>query len=107
MDEPIEAYNSDSGDGDFQMEDMSDDAGAGRTGHADDDAATTMGWIQWFCSLEGHEYMVEVDNDYIRDPFNLYGLQAQMTNLSKEKFKQCIKMILSPQSPNEEDLADE
>ena len=89
------------------MEDMSDDAAGGRQGLADEDTATNMGWFQWFCSLEGHEYMVEVDNDYIRDPFNLYGLQAQMTNLSKEKFKQCIKMILSPQSPNEEDLADE
>lgn len=103
MNEPIEAYNSDSGDGDFQMEDMSDDARPDAMG-ADEE---TLGWIQWFCTLEGHEYMVEVDNDYIRDPFNLYGLQAQMTNLSKEKFKQCIKMILSPQSPNEEDLADE
>ena len=27
--------------------------------------------------------------------------------MSKDKFKQCIKMILSPQGPNEEDLADE
>ena len=45
MDEPIEAYNSDSGEGEFQMEDMSDDAAGGRTGHADDDGATTMGWI--------------------------------------------------------------
>jgi casein kinase II subunit beta len=108
MDEPIEAYNSDSGDGDFQMEDMSDEAAGGRQGNNDnEETTTTMGWIQWFCSLEGHEYMVEVDDAYIRDPFNLYGLQSQMTQLSKEKFKQCIKMILSPQSPNEEDLADE
>lgn len=57
------------------MEDMSDDAAGGRQGNGDEaEVATTMGWIQWFCSLEGHEYMVEVDNDYIRDPFNLYGL---------------------------------
>jgi len=27
--------------------------------------------------------------------------------MGKEKFKQCLKMILSPQSPGEEDLADE
>ena len=75
MDEPIEAYNSDSGDGDFQMEDMSDEAAGGRQGNNDnEETTTTMGWIQWFCSLEGHEYMVEVDDAYIRDPFNLYGL---------------------------------
>jgi len=83
------------------MEDISDDNN-GRRG--DDGEAGTLGWIQWFCSLEGHEYMVEVDESYIRDAFNLYGLQSQ---LGKDKFKQCIKMILSPQSPNEEDLADE
>jgi len=55
--EPIEAYNSDSGEGDFQMDDMSDDQGAKGAGDGDADAAN-MGWIQWFCSLEGHEYMV-------------------------------------------------
>jgi len=34
-----------------------------------------VSWIQWFCSLEGHEFMVELDEDFIRDPFNLHGLQ--------------------------------
>ena len=49
--------------------------------------------------------MIEVDADFIKDPFNLYALQKK--DLDKEKFKQCLKMMLSPQSPNEEDLADE
>jgi hypothetical protein len=72
----MEAYNSDSGDEDFQMDDMSDEGG-GRGGHAAEaEDAANMGWIQWFCSLEGHDYMVEVDADYIKDPFNLYGLQG-------------------------------
>ena len=99
----MEAYNSDSGDGDFQMDDISDENGA-RGGADGDGEGSSVGWIRWFCSLEGHEYMVEVDEDFIKDPFNLYGLQPQ---LGKDKFKQCIKMILSAQSPNEEDLADE
>ena len=73
------------------------------TGEMDDETAN-LGWIKWFLSLEGHEYLIEVDENYIRDPFNLYGLQRQM---GKEKFTQCIKMILSPSAPNEEDLADE
>lgn len=47
--------------------------------------------------------MIPVEESYIRDYFNLHGLQT----LGKEKFKQCIKMILSPQQPNEEDLQDE
>ena len=98
----MDAYNSDSGDGDFQMDDISDDNGA-RAGADGDADGSPVGWIRWFTSLEGHEYMVELDEDFIKDAFNLYGLQPQ---LGKDKFKQCIKMILSPQSPNEDDLAD-
>ena len=71
----MDAYNSDSGDEDFQMDDMSDENG-GRGGHAVDADDGLVGWIQWFCSLEGHEYMVEIDADYIKDPFNLYGIQG-------------------------------
>lgn len=33
------------------------------------------GWIQWFCELEGHEFFAEVDDDFVRDSFNLYGLK--------------------------------
>lgn len=33
-----------------------------------------MGWIQWFCSLEGHEFLTDIDEEFIRDPFNIYGL---------------------------------
>lgn len=104
MDEdPIEAYNSDSGDGEFQMDDISDDQGAKGAGDLDGEPGAA-GWIQWFCSLDGHEYMIEVDDAYIRDHHNLFGLH---NTLGKDKFKQCLKMILSPTSPNEEDLADE
>ena len=48
--------------------------------------------------------MIEVSDEFIKDPFNLYALKK---DLDKDKFKQCLKMMLSPQSPNEEDLADE
>ena len=48
--------------------------------------------------------MVDIDEAFIKDHFNLFNLP---TTLSKDKFKQCIKMILAPHSPNEEDLADE
>jgi len=45
--------------------------------------------------------MVEVDEEYIKDPSNLYGLQQ---SLGKDKFKQCIKMILASNGPTDEDL---
>ena len=36
--------------------------------------------------------MVEVDNEFIMDPFNLQGLQDKFT---KDKMKTCLRMILS------------
>ena len=66
-----------------------------------------MGWIQWFCSLEGHEFLVEVDLEYIRDPFNLKSLQLALPNLGKDRLRTCLRMVLASQAPNEEDLTDE
>jgi casein kinase II subunit beta len=40
----------------------------------DDSEDGPFNWVQWFCTLEGHEYLVDVDIDFIKDPFNLTGL---------------------------------
>ena len=69
--EQLPVYNSDSGgeeqvDIDALSEDMN--GGVGGAG------GSQMGWIQWFCSLEGHEFLVDIDEEFIRDPFNIYGL---------------------------------
>ncbi len=60
------------------------------------------GWIQWFCSLEDHFFFCEVDEDYIRDNFNLYGLKQKFNN-----YNEALEMILSADMPSEEDLEDE
>lgn len=39
-----------------------------------DDSYDEDTWIEWFCNLNGHEFLCEVDEEYIRDNFNLYGL---------------------------------
>ena len=38
------------------------------------------GWISWFCNLEDHHFFCEVDQDYIKDNFNLYGLKKLFTH---------------------------
>ena len=38
------------------------------------------GWIQWFWDLDGNEFLLEVDEEYIRDQFNLYGLKQKVKN---------------------------
>ena len=93
--QPVE-NNSDSN---MDFEAISDDSG---------------GWIQWYCSLEGHDFLVEIDEEFIKDSFNLYGLRKKF---SKERYEYAaathpprsalIKMILSNSSPNEEDLQNE
>ena len=60
------------------------------------------GWIQWFCNMETHEFFCEVDEDYINDAFNLYGLRNKF-----QRYEEALDMILSPESPDEEDLQNE
>lgn len=33
-----------------------------------------MPWIEWYCSLKGNQYYVQVDESYVRDEFNLVGM---------------------------------
>ena len=58
------------------------------------------GWINWFCEIEGHEFFVEVDESYIQDNFNLWGLKSRIGS----KFDPALDMILSSETPEEEDL---
>lgn len=46
----------------------------------EDSQFSESGWIQWFCSLEDHHFFCEVDEDYIRDNFNLYGLKQKISH---------------------------
>ena len=39
-----------------------------------------IGWIQWFCSLEDHQFFSEISEEFIRQPFNLYGLSKRIKN---------------------------
>jgi hypothetical protein len=39
------------------------------------EGVTEGGWVQWFCSLDGNDFFAEIEEDYLRDQFNLYGLK--------------------------------
>eukprot|EP01017_Pseudomicrothorax_dubius_P012327 TRINITY_DN149_c0_g1_i1.p1 TRINITY_DN149_c0_g1~~TRINITY_DN149_c0_g1_i1.p1 ORF type:complete len:257 (+),score=70.55 TRINITY_DN149_c0_g1_i1:91-861(+) len=58
-------------------------------------------WIQWFCALEDHQFFCEVDEEYIKDTFNLYGLKPKFIH-----YDEAYEMILN-EAPEEEDLEDE
>lgn len=67
-----------------------------------DDEEEFSGWIPWFCGLKGHEFFAEVEEEYIRDNFNLYGLRGRL-----QFYDHALEMILSSEAPDDEDLADE
>lgn len=54
------------------------------------------GWINWYCSLEDHHFFCEIDEEFIKDNFNLYGLKDKIVN-----FNEAMQMILSPEPPDE------
>ena len=57
------------------------------------------GWINWFCDIESHDFFVEVDDDFIQDSFNLYGLKQLIP-----RYEDALEMILSSDIPDSEDL---
>lgn len=68
----------------------------------DSNNVSEAGWIQWFCGLEDHKFFCEVDTDFIKDNFNLYGLKKFFN-----RYDEALEMILDPQSPDENDLEDQ
>ncbi|CAD8167973.1 unnamed protein product [Paramecium pentaurelia] len=60
------------------------------------------GWIKWYCNLEDHHFFCEIDEFFIADQFNLYGLKQLF-----DHFEEALQMILSPNTPTDEDLEDD
>ncbi|KAI9098235.1 casein kinase II beta chain [Phlyctochytrium arcticum] len=61
-----------------QLSATSDDDQADEDGEEYDSTSETgssvISWISWFCSLPGHEFFVEVPDEFVEDDFNLTGL---------------------------------
>lgn len=58
--------------------------------------------MQWYLSLEDHDFLVEVDKEFINDKFNLIKLRENFP--TEDRFKECLRLIISNKVPNEEDL---
>jgi Casein kinase II regulatory subunit len=49
-------------------------------------------WITWFLRMPAHKWMIAVDEAFIEDAFNLYGLKQEIGH----SFKECIETMLGP-----------
>jgi len=65
------------------------------------DVSSSYSWISWFVSIPGNEFFLEIDEEYIRDNFNLYGLRQMF-----QYYDHALELILDPEGPDEEDLQD-
>jgi casein kinase II subunit beta len=68
-------------------------------------SSSGQSWISWFVSLSGHQFLVSVDEEFITDNFNLYGLRS-IPQISPF-YESALEMILSDDLPEEEDLEDD
>lgn len=59
-------------------------------------------WIAWFCSLKGHEFFCEVEEEYVQDEFNLSGLASQVPY-----YDYALDLILDSESPTSETFSEE
>ena len=60
------------------------------------------GWIQWFCQLEGNDYFVEINDDFVRKSIVKYKINKIVPG-----YKRLLKTILSSEQPSEELLTEE
>ena len=58
--------------------------------------------MNWFCDIEGYEFFVEVDEDFIQDSFNLYALKQYIP-----RYEDALEMILSSDKSEPENLVNQ
>jgi hypothetical protein len=73
------------------------------------------GLLEWILEREGHDFLIDVDREYIRDAFNHTGLMDKFMsdlnlseeNMSKTQFKLYLKHLYKSSAPTQENLEDE
>ena len=84
-------YNSDS------------EENSSQTGEEEEESSLSeVHWVQWFCSLEGHDFLAEITLDYLKDRSNFSGIPSKIPN-----FEEAYTHILNGGVPDEDDLQNE
>lgn len=55
-----------------------------------------LSWIPWWCAHPGHEFFVEVPEEYIEDDFNMTGLSSQVP-----LYREALELILDLEPDSE------
>jgi casein kinase II subunit beta len=61
-------------DDEGKHEDVSLDESGSSSSASSSESEAGVKWVTWFCSLKGNEFFCEIEEEYIRDHFNLTGL---------------------------------
>jgi hypothetical protein len=119
MDDDEEEEGAGGGEGaDEEDDDMILAGGANQAGEQEDSGDSSSKnngakpieikrWLQWYLALEDHDFLVEVEREFISDKFNLIKMRDSCGNpppMSKRRFKESLRLILSRKVPSEEDL---
>lgn len=65
------------------------------------ETSSSESWISWYASRPGNEFFLAIEEEFVRDNFNLYGLRPLFSF-----YDHALEMILDPDCPEEEDLQD-
>ena len=58
----------------------------------DDEYSGEGGWINWYCGLKGHESIAEIEEEFLKDNFNLCGLRSRVQSPALWTLKRCMIM---------------
>lgn len=65
-------------------------------------ANRSITWVEWFCSTPQGRYFVQIDQNFIRDGFNFFGLKPYF----KENYKHAVEMIRGEYIPEDQRMND-
>eukprot|EP01068_Selenidium_serpulae_P007425 Selendium_serpulae@DN4706_c0_g1_i1.p1 len=92
-----------------ELDNESDDYSDDLTSDDDDDGGSdaeddTDPWIDWYVSLKGNHFFVAVEEDYIRDDFNLTGLRDLVPKDCVLYFDAALDVVLDNEPGDQYDM---